>query len=440
MQRTVKTYCYDDETLLGEGGFARVYLAKDDRREGNVALKILKEEFESNRQVVRSFFQDPEIMISMNHNNIVHIFDIGSSAEKPFYLSMEYCNGGDLRKLLECKHKLSFCQALQTGVAICDALTHCHQQGLVHRDIKASNILFRDEFSPVLTDFSSTVGDINNAGTGVPQVGSPPYLPPEVWEGKAYNVASDLYSLGVVFYYMLTGRLPFIAETAEEFMRLHIHASPVPASSWRPGIEKDLDDIIAALLDKDPSNRIPTAEELKSQLLRIQERYYSDAEQQRPLRLILYDRSHRNTDVSITQFPFRIGKHMHDIGGQRNDLVIGSEDPFVSRSHAVIEKIDDSFFFTDVSTNGSTVNGANIHKQSIELMKENDITLGASTTFSLQVVPEERSRRTEQESNTSILLQPFVEERPRFIARMLPAAIALLALFMFIVATRLSCR
>ncbi len=439
MEKTVKTYTYDDELILGEGGFAKVFYARGGRPESEVALKILKREFEADDRVVSSFFRDPELMRTMSHDNIIRIQDVGNAAEKPYYLTMEYCSGGDLKNMIGRKHRLPFRLALQTTIAVCKALTYCHDRGILHRDVKASNILFRDEDSPVLSDFGAPVEEDVLRGQKVPQIGSPPYLPPEVWTGREYDARSDLYSLGVVLYYALTGKLPFSANSPEEFRELHLRATPALASSSRPGVVRSLDEVVRALLEKEPSNRVQTAESLRHRLEEIVSGAYSKDASPKPLKVVLYDRPHQKTGLQITRFPFRIGKQSPGVSDEQNDLVIGSDDPFVSRVHAVVERIDDSFFFTDVSTNGSTVNGVRIHKQTVELSTQNEIHLGANTDFAVQVVPDEGAPEGGAGSETSLMEPSVVGDRAWDVSRVVPVAVIVLSACVLLLMSHLSC-
>ncbi|HEY6951625.1 MAG TPA: protein kinase, partial [Bacteroidota bacterium] len=124
MRKNVKTYSFDDESILGEGGFARVFLARNEGADTDAALKILKPEFEDNSYVVESFFRDPTVMRALDHKNIIKILDVGAPTEKPFYLSMEYCQGGDLRRILQRKGKLAIASVLGYAVTLCDALAY----------------------------------------------------------------------------------------------------------------------------------------------------------------------------------------------------------------------------------------------------------------------------------------------------------------------------
>ncbi|HEY6951445.1 MAG TPA: FHA domain-containing protein, partial [Bacteroidota bacterium] len=307
-----------------------------------------------------------------------------------------------------------------------------------HRDIKASNVLFRDDQTPVLSDFGTGIGETERANAEKHNIGSPPYLGPEVWESKDYDATSDLYSMGVLLYYALTSRFPFVADSAEEYRRLHLSVPPVVPSNWRPGITKALDDIILSLLEKDPKNRIARADDLKENLDRVLVRSYAGHQQQN-LKAILFSTGAGGNGTNITTFPYRIGKMEEWSGSERNDFIVGGEDPFVSRFHAVIDRIDDAFLFTDVSTNGSSVNGIHIHKQSVELLKTNEIVLGSKTALRLEVHPEEEPERNNNEDGTSILAESVEDLREKPGRKLVSTAAVLLALIVIVVLTHFSC-
>lgn len=251
--------------LLGEGGFARVHLARDTVRSTDVALKILKSDFDSAQTIVDSFFRDADLVRTVEHKNIVRVVDIGPRTRHPFFFAMEYCHGGDLRSRIRTNGPLPILSALTVAAKACSALLVIHSRGLVHRDIKASNVLFRNDGEPVLTDFGIAVnGALKSAGFPVvADAGSPPYLAPEIWSDgpdAAENPAADMYAFGVLLYYALTGVFPFSAGSAAEYGKLHLYLTPVRPSKRRPGIARELDGVVLTLLEKRPENRIPSAE------------------------------------------------------------------------------------------------------------------------------------------------------------------------------------
>ncbi|MBI4429410.1 MAG: protein kinase [Ignavibacteriales bacterium] len=408
MDQTINGYSYSEDALLGEGGFARVYKARDTSKDVEVALKILKREFEESTTILESFFQDPQLVRAFDHQNIIRILDVGPT-ERPYYFSMEYCRGGDLRRMIHARRRLPIRTALGYAIPICDALSYCHSAELFHRDIKASNILFRDLNTPVLSDFGNAVAEYRVSVDGPQNIGSPPYVSPEVWEEKEYTTASDLYSLGVLFYYALTGTFPFSAKSVDEYKKMHLFVSPAAPSKWRPSVITGLDEIVLALLEKDGRNRISTAQELKASLESIHRQYYGEPDTMHRFQVVLCMEKEKDSGVLVATFPYRIGKMDATEGGEMNDFVVRTPDPFVSRFHGVIEQIEDGFLYTDVSTNGSIVNGSFIHKQSIELLRENTVVLGERTQLFIKLIED---RFEQREQGTSVILPEM--KKPAF--------------------------
>lgn len=384
--RGIERFEYRPDSPMADGGFATVYWARDLVSATDVALKILKPEHEGNQRLVNAFFHDPRIARELDHPNIIKILSVGDPEVKPYFFSMEFCGMGDLRRVIQKSRRLPIPKALRIAIAVCDALQYCHASGLLHGDIKASNILFRDSETPVLSDFGNAVDDIQpGVGTGGQEnVGSPPYMSPEVWGQQGYSAMSDLYSLGVLLYYMLTGVLPFSGQTPEELKKMHLFTVPPPPSKWRSSISKPLDEVVFSLLEKRPKDRIGSAGEVKTLLTQIHSEAYEGVDAVADARVkILFDRASKD-GMEVTRFPFRIGKGGEDLEGA-NHLVVGTTDPYVSRCHAIIERFDEGFFFIDVSTNGSWVNGTRLHKQSIELCRDNAVLLGKETALVITI-------------------------------------------------------
>ena len=384
---------YRADSPIADGGFAYVYWARDRQSETDVALKVLKPEYEENMVVVDSFFRDPRIALQLDHPNIVKILNIGDSDTRPYFFAMEYCSMGDLRKWIQRTRRLSIARALRYAVGICDALQYCHASDVFHRDIKASNILFKNTHTPVLSDFGNALDEIRfQVDEGREEnVGSPPYMSPEAWQRQGYTAASDLYSFGVLLYYMITGVLPFSGTTPEEFKKMHLFTTPATPSKWRASVTKPLDEVILSLLEKRPKDRITSVAEVRSLLDQIYRDSYEgiDAVTNAAVKIFLEDGT--GSGISPQEYPFSIGKGDAGSKDSQNYLKVGARDPYVSRCHAVIERFEDGFFFIDMSTNGSWVNGTRLHKQSIELVRENKVLVGKETAFVIKVSGGEKS-------------------------------------------------
>ncbi len=388
----INRFEYRSDAPIGDGGFAHVYSALDRSSGTEVALKILKPDHEDNKRVIESFFRDPGIAMQLDHPNIVKIISVGDLGTRPYFFAMEYCGLGDLRRRIQKARRLAMAKALRHSMAICDALRYCHQADIFHRDIKASNILFRNSETPVLSDFGNA-GEvrlkIESEESG--NAGSPPYMSPEVWQGEDYSARSDLYSFGILLYYILTSTLPFSGQTPEEFRKMHLNSIPSPPSKWRASVSRDLDEVVLSLLEKRPRDRISSAAEVLANLTKIHQQSYEGIDMTADADVrIFFDRSSRN-GISVSEFPFRIGKGEHEGPGRKNHLVVGSDDPYVSRCHAIVERFEEGFYFIDVSTNGSFVNGRRLHKQSVELCRENTVMIGRETTMVIRITGRKKS-------------------------------------------------
>lgn len=382
----ISRYEYRTDAPIGDGGFATVYWARDRVACTDVALKILKQEHEANPSAVEAFFRDPHIAERLDHPNIIKIHAVGDPNSSPYFFSMEYCALGDLRRILQKARRFTIPRSLRVVMTVADALRHCHESDLLHGDIKASNILFRSLETPVLSDFGNAQGGqpVNTKGN----FGSPAYLSPEVWGEAGHSEQSDLYSLGVVLYLMLTGVLPFSGETHEELKKMHLFTIPPPPSKWRSGITKPLDEIIMSLLEKRAEDRLGSAAELGSLLLRVYQDFYEGTDAGEQARVFISLEGSDRPPLHVRSFPFSIGKSAgKSVEGSRGEdhLTVGGTDPYVSRSHGVIEKLEDGYSFIDVSTNGSWVNGTRIHRQAFELCRHNVVFLGKETTLVIRI-------------------------------------------------------
>src|SRR5262245_33955569 len=213
---------YRVDRKLGQGGMATVYIAIQESFDREVALKIMSPFLNSDPSFTTRFVREARIVAQIHHASIVPVMDVGEH-QTHHYLSMEYLPGGDLKhRIAEGKHGLSL--AVNTCLAISAALDVAHRKGFVHRDIKPENILFREDGTPVLTDFG--IARAIDAGTSLTlagmMVGTPNYMSPEQVKGQELDGRSDLYSLGIVFYETLTGAVPFRADSTMSLALKHL--------------------------------------------------------------------------------------------------------------------------------------------------------------------------------------------------------------------------
>jgi serine/threonine-protein kinase len=253
---------------LGSGGMADVYLAEDKELGRRVALKLLNDRHANDDQFVERFRREAQSAAGLNHPNIVSIFDRGQ-AEGTYYIAMEYLDGRTLKELLVRNGPSPVPIALDYARQILGALGFAHRNGIVHRDIKPHNIVVRKDGRLKVTDFGiarSGASQMTEAGS---IVGTAQYLSPEQARGAPVDARSDLYSLGIVLYEMLTGKVPYTGDAPVEIAMKHLTAVPDPPSKLRPEVPHDLDAVVMRALAKDPEQRYGSAEEMDADLARV---------------------------------------------------------------------------------------------------------------------------------------------------------------------------
>jgi serine/threonine protein kinase len=259
---------YRIERKLGSGGMAEVYLAEDEELGRKVALKILNERHARDEQFVERFKREARNAASLSHPHIVRIYDRGQFDET-YYIAMEYLDGPTLKELLVRKGPTPPLTAIKFAREILSALAEAHRHDIVHRDIKPHNVIVSPEWNVKVTDFGiarSGASQMTEAGS---IVGTAQYLSPEQARGKPVDQRSDLYSVGIVLYEMLTGTVPFTGDAAVEIAMKHLSNIPEPPSTRREGISPDLDAVVMRALAKDPEQRYASADEMDADLARV---------------------------------------------------------------------------------------------------------------------------------------------------------------------------
>ena len=241
---------------LGKGGMGMVYKAHQVSLNREVALKVLPKHLSEDEDFIKRFHREAESAAKLNHPNIVQIYDIGEE-EGIHYFAMEYVDGKDISQLVKEKGKLPICEIAEIGIQTTKALCASHNAQIVHRDIKPGNIMVTAKGNVKVTDFglaraTTTTTQLTTAGM---IVGTPTYMSPEQAEGKQVDIRSDIYSLGVVMYELLTGASPFRAETPTALMYKHIHEKPKSLTAVSPDIPPQLERIILKTLAKKKEDR-----------------------------------------------------------------------------------------------------------------------------------------------------------------------------------------
>jgi serine/threonine-protein kinase len=253
---------------IGAGGMADVYLAEDQDLGRKVALKLLNDRHANDEQFVERFRREAQNAAGLSHPNIVSIFERGQ-AEGTYYIAMEYLSGYTLKELITRNGPPPIPVAIDYARQILSALGFAHRHGIVHRDIKPHNIVVSEKGHLKVTDFGiarSGASQMTEAGS---IVGTAQYLSPEQARGGAVDPRSDLYSLGIVLYELLTGDVPFTGEAPVEIAMKHLTAIPEPPSVRRPGVPHELDAVVMRALAKDPEQRYDSADEMDEDLARI---------------------------------------------------------------------------------------------------------------------------------------------------------------------------
>jgi hypothetical protein len=259
---------YTIHAELGRGGFATVYRATDTVLERDVALKVLKPGWTDDAKAVERFMREAKQASRLKHANIVTIFDVGQ-AEGRLFIAMELVRGRSLQQIIAEDGPMAWSRMLTIMEQSATALDYAHKQGLIHRDIKPANIIL-DESEPgaavhaILTDFGLVRGaeqaSLSMGSTGG-LLGTPEYIAPEIWDGEPATKATDIYALGCVAYFLLTGQILFGATTPVAVLKRHVEG-PVFPQQWPSGVPAGADAVLRRALAKDPTQRHASASQL----------------------------------------------------------------------------------------------------------------------------------------------------------------------------------
>ena len=264
---------YELLEAIGEGGMAIVYKARDKKLNRYVAVKVLKKEFSDNEEIAQKFKSEATAIANLSHGNIVNVLDVGHEEDKNIeYFVMEYVSGKTLKELISYNGKLSYSTAMNIAMQIAKALDAAHYGNIIHRDVKPQNILITENGEVKVTDFgiakSSTSATITNTTT---IMGTAHYLSPEQAKGTFIDIRTDVYSLGVVMYEMVTGRLPYDGESPVTIALKHIQQELIPPKQINSSIPESVNSLIVKTMSKEPVDRYQNCKELILDIQKIKD-------------------------------------------------------------------------------------------------------------------------------------------------------------------------
>ena len=253
---------------LGVGGMATVYLAEDSSLGRKVALKVMAERYAEDGEFVERFRREAQAAARLNHPNIIAVYDRGEADGRP-YIAMEYLQGRTLKQVIQKEGPLPAERAIAIAMQVLAGLRYAHEHGVVHRDVKPHNVLVGDDGRIKVTDFGiAHAGDPQMTEVGS-IVGTAQYLSPEQARGRSVGPQTDLYSLGVVVYEMLAGRVPFEGDSSVAIAMQHVSDEPPPLRALAPDVPDSLALVVAHAMLKQPGQRYGSADEFAADLDRV---------------------------------------------------------------------------------------------------------------------------------------------------------------------------
>jgi serine/threonine-protein kinase len=262
---------YEIIEKLGKGGMGKVYRVEDKKIKEEVALKLIEPEIASDKKAIKRFSNELKMARKIAHRNVCKMYDLGEE-KGTHYITMEFVPGEDLKSFIRRSGQLTVAKSISIAKQVCEGLSEAHNLGVVHRDLKPSNIMIDKEGNARIMDFgiarSLQAKGITRAGV---MIGTPEYMSPEQVDGKEADQCSDIYSLGVVMYEMITGKLPFKGDSTLSIALKHKSEKPQDPREINPQIPENISRLIMRCLEKDREMRYQTAEELLSELGKIEE-------------------------------------------------------------------------------------------------------------------------------------------------------------------------
>lgn len=257
---------YEIIKTIGEGGMANVYLANDTILDRKVAIKVLRGDLSNDEKFIRRFKREALSVSNLSHPNIVEVYDVGEE-DGNYYIVMEYIEGKTLKQLLQKRGALTLNEVIDIMAQLTDGLAHAHEAYIIHRDIKPQNIMIEDNGLVKITDFGIAMALNSTQLTQTNSVmGSVHYLPPEQANGKGSTVKSDIYSLGILMYELLTGSVPFKGDTAVEIALKHMKEKIPSIRKQNPTIPQSVENIVLKATAKNPKNRYDNVRDMYKDL------------------------------------------------------------------------------------------------------------------------------------------------------------------------------
>ena len=267
---------YEIIKSIGEGGMANVYLANDKILDRKVAVKVLRGDLSSDEKFIRRFQREALSVSNLSHPNIVEVYDVGEE-DGEYYIVMEYIDGKTLKQLLKKREYLTLTEVIDIMTQLTDGIAHAHESYIIHRDIKPQNIMIEDDGRIKITDFGIAMALNATQLTQTNSVmGSVHYLPPEQASGKGATVKSDIYSMGILMYELLTGTVPFKGDNAVEIALKHMKDKIPSIRKQDPSIPQSVENILLKATAKNPRNRYDSAKEMHEDLLHCLEEEHAN--------------------------------------------------------------------------------------------------------------------------------------------------------------------
>ena len=283
---------YEIVKSIGEGGMANVYLAVDLILNRKVAIKILRGDLANDEKFIRRFQREALAASSLSHPNIVEMYDVGEDNGN-YYIVMEYIEGKTLKQLLKKRGHLTVGEAVDIMLQITDGMVHAHDSYIIHRDLKPQNIMIQEDGQIKITDFGIAMALNSTQLTQTNSVmGSVHYLPPEQASGKGSTIKSDIYSMGILFYELLTGVLPFKGDNAVEIALKQMKEAIPSVRKQNPNIPQSVENIIIRATAKNPKNRYNDTREMYNDL-----KTCLDKDRQNVDRIVFKYPEHENEDT-----------------------------------------------------------------------------------------------------------------------------------------------